>query len=522
MPVRLNEKSRVVVELPMMLFLRLADGDGKMTAREMERFDELLATRNWCHSPLLQRALANTEAEKPALWKQYTAGELRAGIDQVAASLDTVLGSLAPEERPDIEHDLVQFSREILNAARAEAGFFHGDKEAKATFDTLLDLIKRPSARAAVQAKVKPAVETKPAAPNISTLLTGDLSTEMFCRPGKLPVRCVHVIEETGDVKTFRFVADPPKLFRYFPGQFVTLEVPIDGKIIRRSYTISATPSRPHAISVTVKRVEGGQISNWLHDNLQVGSTLFLNGPNGTFTCLPHDTGPYLFISGGSGITPVMAMSRWFCDTTPDADIQFLHFARSPNDLIFAEELKLMERNVLGFRCQFVCSQAAEGSGWTGPTGRISPELLTQLVPDLKSRSVYLCGPLGFMEATRGMLEQLGFDMTRFHQEIFGGVPRRDPSAAEAQSGTLAKVVFSASNKEVDCTGSDYILDLALDNGIELAYSCRAGQCGTCKVTLLEGSVEQDNTNALTPDDVKEGHILGCQARPTGRVVIDL
>src|SRR6516162_9148919 len=125
MPVRLTEKSRVVVELPMMMFLRLADGDGKMTAREMERFDELLASRKWCRSPLLQGALANTEAEKPELWKKYTAGELRASIDQVAASLDTVLGSMSPEskERRDVEKDLIQFTREILKAARAGAGF---------------------------------------------------------------------------------------------------------------------------------------------------------------------------------------------------------------------------------------------------------------------------------------------------------------------------------------------------------------------------------------------------------------
>jgi ferredoxin-NADP reductase len=522
MPVRLTEKSRVVVELPMMMFLRLADGDGKMTAREMERFHELLASRNWCQSPLLQRSLANTEAEKAEMWKQYTAGELRAGIDQVAASLDTVLGSLGPEERPDVEHDLVQFSREILKAARAEARFFHGDSDAKATFDTLVELIKRPSARAAVQAKAKPAVEAKAPAPNLCSLLTGDLSTEMFCRRGKLPVRCVQVIDETRDVKTFRFVADPPKLFRYFPGQFVTLEVPIDGNIVRRSYTVSASPSRPHAISVTVKRVEKGQISNWLHDNLHPGDSLFLDGPNGTFTCVPDDTGPYLFLSGGSGITPVMAMSRWLHDTTPDADIQFLHFARSPDDLIFAHELQLIERGLPGFHCQFVCSQAAEESGWTGPTGRISPELLTKLVPDLKSRSVYLCGPVPFMDAARGMLEQLGFDMTRFHQEVFGGVPRRDPGAAEAQAGKLAKVVFSASKIEIDCKGSDYILDLALAQGLPVAYSCRAGQCGTCKVTLLEGAVEQDSTSALTPDDEKDGHILACQARPIGRVVVDV
>jgi NADH oxidoreductase Hcr len=118
------------------------------------------------------------------------------------------------------------------------------------------------------------------------------------------------------------------------------------------------------------------------------------------------------------------------------------------------------------------------------------------------------------------MLEQLGFDMTRFHQEVFGGVPRRDHAAA-AHADKLAKIIFSHSKIEVDCRGSDYILDLALDHGLSVAYSCRAGQCGTCKVTLLEGSVEQDCTNAPTPDDEKEGHVLSCQARPVGRVVVD-
>jgi ferredoxin len=112
--------------------------------------------------------------------------------------------------------------------------------------------------------------------------------------------------------------------------------------------------------------------------------------------------------------------------------------------------------------------------------------------------------------------------MTRFQQESFGGVPRRDAGAAEAQAGTLAKLVFSHSKIEFDCKGSDYILDIALEHGLDVAYSCRAGQCGTCKVTLLEGSVEHDCKNALTPDDEKEGHILACQARPIGRVVVDL
>jgi ferredoxin len=120
------------------------------------------------------------------------------------------------------------------------------------------------------------------------------------------------------------------------------------------------------------------------------------------------------------------------------------------------------------------------------------------------------------------ILEEVIFRMEHFHQEIFDDVPRRDVKAAEAQAGTLAKVIFSASKIEVDCKGSDYILDLALAQELPAAYSCRAGQCSTCKVTLLEGSVEQDCTNGLTPDDIKDGHILSCQSRPTGRVVVDL
>src|SRR5207253_460159 len=150
MPVRVTEKSRVLIELPMMMFLRLADGDGKMTAREMERFDELLSSREWCRSPLLQRSLANTEAEKAEVWKRYTAGEFRTTIDQVAASLDTVLGSIAPEERLDFEYDLLQLCRRIRKAARGGTVLFWGDDdEGEATFDALSELIKRPSARAA-------------------------------------------------------------------------------------------------------------------------------------------------------------------------------------------------------------------------------------------------------------------------------------------------------------------------------------------------------------------------------------
>src|SRR4029078_7148255 len=145
---------------------------------------------------------------------------------------------------------------------------------------------------------------------------------EKFWHHGKVALRCIQVIAETHDVQTFRFVADPRKLYGALPGQFLTIEEQIDGELLRRSYTISGSPSRPLSLSMTVKRSAEGRVSNWLHQELKVGVTLFADGPYGSFTFAEgKDAGPYAFISAGSGITPLIAMTRWLADTTPDADV---------------------------------------------------------------------------------------------------------------------------------------------------------------------------------------------------------
>ncbi len=515
MAIRLTEKTPALIELPMLLFLRLVDGDGKMTAREMARFDSLLEKTDWCRSHLLKRALANTQAQKAALWKQYVAAEFRASIDHAAADLDTVFGMAPAEERDKLEGDLLHFCNQILKASRATAGF-HADAAAAKEWASLHELITRPSTRAATRVAAGPAAPEPMSRPRARLL--AEVDPDMIWRQGKLPLRCVHVVQETHNVKTFHFVAEPAKVFSYRPGQFLTVELPIGGKILRRSYSISASPSRPHSLSLTVKRVETGVASNWLQDNLHVGDRLFADGPNGKFTCTGEEAGPYLFISGGSGITPVMAMARWLHDTAPDTDACFLHYAQSPKDFIFERELRLMESHRSTFRCVFVCT--SDDKEWEGPKGRISIESLRTLVPDFMTRRVYLCGPVPFMATTREILEQSGFDMSRFQQESFGGAPR-PAKPANAAATAPAKVTFTASKIVVDCETTDILLDVALKQGIDVSFSCRAGQCGTCKTTLLKGSVEQECTDCLSSDELKGGVILLCQACPQGEVVID-
>lgn len=151
------------------------------------------------------------------------------------------------------------------------------------------------------------------------------------------------IIEETHDVYTFRLQGDPLCRFVYWPGQFCSLVLNIDGKKVVRSYTISSTPTRPFVLEVTIKRVPGGLVSNWMPDNVKVGDRLEVAGPKGKFSLIPGKVPEkILFLGAGSGVTPVMSMGRWLCDVSADIDIQFFNSVRSPDDIVFKKEIEYM------------------------------------------------------------------------------------------------------------------------------------------------------------------------------------
>ena len=383
---------------------------------------------------------------------------------------------------------------------------------------------------------------------------------------GELTVRCSHVIDETHDVKTFRFVTNPPVLFTYKPGQFVTLDLEIGGESVLRSYSISSTPSRPHTLEITVKRVPSpadsptapsGLVSNWLHDNVRVGSSLKLGGPFGKFTCFSTPARKLLFISAGSGITPMMGMSRWIYDTTTDCDVVFLHSARSPEDIIYRQELEMMACRQPNFQLALTMTKPAPRHGWHGFTGRISASLIQAIAPDFCDRTIYVCGPEGFMTGVKTLMQSLNFPIKNYYEESFGppkkakkvkkdakkdakensatknsatqvepqkiargfglgaalqGLRMYAPGAAgsgaspslmapeqsptpQQRGGSVSAlaVVFSKSGKEVACDGEDSILELAEQEGVKIRSSCRAGSCGSCKKLKTEGEVRMED-----------------------------
>jgi ferredoxin-NADP reductase/ferredoxin len=243
---------------------------------------------------------------------------------------------------------------------------------------------------------------------------------------GELIVRCVQIISETDDVKTFRFVAEPPVLFTYQPGQFITLKLEIDGKPIKRSYSISSSPSRPHTLDLTVKRVSTSTeqpnqssdlVSNWLHDQLKIGNKVKIKGPIGKFSCFTNPAPKLLFISAGSGINPLMSMSRWLCDTVSEVDIIFCHSARSPQDVIFRSELELMAARYPNFKLAVTITRPELSKAWFGYTGRLNTSMLSMIAPDFEERHVYVCGSNSFLTSVKSSLEEMDFPMENYYEE---------------------------------------------------------------------------------------------------------
>jgi len=259
-------------------------------------------------------------------------------------------------------------------------------------------------------------------------------------KEGTVQLRVADIIDETPDTKTFRMVGLSPLLFSFKPGQFVTLKLPIDGKEIARSYSISSSPSRPHCLELTIKRVPGGLVSNWMCDNVKLGDILNARGPAGKFSCFNYPSKKMLLIGGGSGITPVMSMLRWIVDTAADVDAYLFVSAKSPRDIIFRNELNWMSSRHSGIKVGITCTSRCTGSdSWTGLTGRCDASMLKLLVPDLFERHVFMCGPEPFMDAVTACLRGIEFPIANLHVESFGKV--RVAPGGDAKPRDVPKVV---------------------------------------------------------------------------------
>jgi ferredoxin-NADP reductase len=343
-------------------------------------------------------------------------------------------------------------------------------------------------------------------------------------------LECCQVRDETHDVKSFFFRSPAGHAFSFEPGQFITLELEIDGETVNRCYTISSAPTRPHTISITVKRVPGGKVSNWLHDNLHAGVAVRVLGPAGEFTCARHPARKYLFLSAGSGITPLMSMSRAHHELGEDRDIVFVHSARTPDDIIFARELDLIAANQRHFRTSFVCERVGARTHWSGITGFLTLPLLRLIAPDFAEREIFTCGPAPYMKAVRDLLDEAGFERSHYHEESFSfetlaDAPASAPAGTDAQpaapAGDTFAVSFARSHRDIVCGADQHVLDAARQAGVRLPASCTQGMCGTCKVKLVSGEVQMKHNGGIRQREIDQGMVLLCCSKPLTDLVID-
>ncbi len=371
-----------------------------------------------------------------------------------------------------------------------------------------------------------------PAAVAVNTDAFIPVNTQTWVN-GRHNVRCVKVIDETWDVRTFCFMAEQPVMFFFKPGQFVTLELEVEGRQVMRSYTISSAPSVPYSFSISVKRAPGGLVSNWLHDNLEEGHELAVHGPVGQFNCIDFPADKVLFLSGGVGITPVMSMARWYFDTNADVDMAFVHSARTAKDIVFQRELEHMASRIVNFTLHVICERVERGQAWSGYRGYLDQAKLSMMAPDFMQREIFCCGPTPYMKAIKALLESNGFDMRRYHEESFGATPVdvKEDAIEQAEiaqeeidalvQADMVRVEFASTGKSIQIAPGETVHAAAAKLDLHIPKACGMGICGTCKVLVKTGEVTMEHNGGITDEDVIAGYVLSCCSVPKGDVVVD-
>ncbi|WP_314928054.1 hybrid-cluster NAD(P)-dependent oxidoreductase [Aeromonas piscicola] len=333
-----------------------------------------------------------------------------------------------------------------------------------------------------------------------------------------LTLRCIGRRADTHNVVSWQLAPVAGSLPPVLAGQCVTLHTEIDGQPMYRAYTLSSSP-QDACWQVTIKDV--GRVSHHLHQSLQVGDEIRVDGPFGDFnlTALPCERP--LLLSAGSGITPMWAMLRDELAKRPEADIRFVHSARSPADVIFADELAALAESHPGVRHALVLEKVLEEAPTAYPwVGRLSPDMLRELAPDLLARHVYLCGPAPYMTAVCAMLAKLGLPAEQLHQESFGLPAGTSGAAPVAAASDHFWLTLKKSGKKVKIMPGQTLLAALEGAGETMMAACRAGVCGACRCTTI-GEIERQSVMTLSAQDLESGVALACSCTARGDVSLD-
>lgn len=373
-------------------------------------------------------------------------------------------------------------------------------------------------------------------------------------------LRVEKITRETPETISVQFEQPQGARLSYKPGQFITLLISMNGEQIRRSYSMSSCPHTDDFITVTVKRVADGKVSNYLNDHLKPGDLMEVMEPMGNFYIDAHPSKRrhVVLFGAGSGITPLISIAKTVLFAERNSQVSLVYGNRNQNTIIFRSELVEMEKQHAGrFKVVHILSQPEEGKKTsilqafkkvipglnqppaqsdTGYTGRLNQSLALKILPTLPQwdtdlTDYYICGPEGMMEEVRHALAIMHVPAHRIHHESFitstqaerHGTVDIGNGTSQNTSTQEVTVIYEGSEYKFTVPPDKTILEAALDLDIDLPYSCQSGNCTACRGKCISGKVKLDEEDGLSEYELKEGYVLTCVGHPvTDDVIIEI
>lgn len=328
------------------------------------------------------------------------------------------------------------------------------------------------------------------------------------------------IVKETDEAVSLYFKQPFLSKIKYKSGQFLTIILDIDGKEYRRAYSINTSSKLDKDLSVTVKRVQGGKVSNYINDNLKTGEKVKILKPLGAFTYEPNQEPEKTLIlfAGGSGITPIMSIMKTTLYFEKDTKVTLFYCNKNKDSIIFKSRIKKLESEFPD-RLKVVHvleNDAAEDAVYKG---LLNEEMISEMLMhfELKEKTgvlTYICGPGPMMNIVQEGLKKFGMPDHRVRIENFTA-NLADVSGEMGEKSI--NIVGQGKSIRVQVPPGSTILDAILDAGYEVPYSCMSGVCGTCKAKCKDGGVKMAASNILTDEEIAEGYVLSC----IGQVVKD-
>ncbi len=307
--------------------------------------------------------------------------------------------------------------------------------------------------------------------------------------------------------------------FAFKAGQYLSLEAQINGAPVRRSYSLSAAPHE-NQLTVGIKKIEGGVFSSFANDQLTEGDVLKVAPPEGRFVYVPNNaTQQLLLIAAGSGITPIYSILKSCLEKSEQTSISLVYGNKTPKETLFYEELNALEKRYASrFKIHWVYSQSNAPNALFG---RIDASIIKYALKQDSNapEAVYLCGPENMIKTAQGALIDAGVEKKNIHFELFTASEPESDVVEKSNGEVSLSVTVDDENYTLKSTADKTLLDAALQQKIDVPYSCQGGVCCSCIAKITEGSAKMENNQILTDDEIEEGLVLTCQAFPTSAKV---